>query len=200
MNIELNEIKYIRKKFGLTQTQLANLAQVSQSLIAKIESGRLDPTYSNAQKIFSALNSLKEKHELKAKDISNKKIIYLHPNDEIKESITKMKKYGISQLPVIDRGNCVGLVSDSILLDSLLNNKGKNIKEIMEDSPPIVSENTSVEAISNLLRFSPMVLVSSEGKLTGIITKSDVLSKIYTKEYRQSLIGGMSSAQKPHYS
>ena len=55
MVIEIREIKEIRKKLGLTQGQLANMANVSQSLIAKIEAGRLDPTYSNATKIFEAL-------------------------------------------------------------------------------------------------------------------------------------------------
>jgi len=37
MPYELEEIKEIRKKFGLTQNELANRAGVSQSLIAKIE-------------------------------------------------------------------------------------------------------------------------------------------------------------------
>ena len=36
---ELEEIKRIRKKLGISQTELANRAQVSQSLIAKVESG-----------------------------------------------------------------------------------------------------------------------------------------------------------------
>jgi len=37
MTYELEEVKKIRKKLGLTQTELANRAGVSQSLIAKIE-------------------------------------------------------------------------------------------------------------------------------------------------------------------
>ncbi|MFQ5647816.1 MAG: helix-turn-helix transcriptional regulator, partial [Candidatus Aenigmatarchaeota archaeon] len=41
---EITEIRKIRKKLGLTQSQLAQEARVSQSLIAKIEAGKLDPT------------------------------------------------------------------------------------------------------------------------------------------------------------
>ena len=67
MPAELNEIKIIRKKYGLTQSKLANIANVSQSLIAKIESGRIDPTYSNAQKIFSALDTLRKDKEKNSK-------------------------------------------------------------------------------------------------------------------------------------
>ena len=55
----------------------------------------------------------------------NKKIVSLTPNESIKEAIIKMKKYGISQMPVLDQDNVIGLVSESTLLDALLNNKDK---------------------------------------------------------------------------
>ncbi|MBU0628079.1 MAG: CBS domain-containing protein [Nanoarchaeota archaeon] len=179
MAYELSEIKEIRKKFDLTQTQLANISGVSQSLIAKIEAGRLDPTYSNARKIFEAIDSLGKKKELRAEQIMTKNIISVKPNDDIKEAIAKMKKSNISQMPVIEEHKSIGVVSESIILESLLNKKGSKIKDIMDDSAPVVSKNTNVNAVSNLLRFYPMVLVSDDGELKGIITKSDLLGKLY---------------------
>lgn len=179
MPYELEEIKEIRKKFGLTQSQLAERAGVSQSLIAKVEAGRLDPTYSKAKKIFEAIDALGKKKELKAEQIMNNHIISVKPNDDIKSAIEKMKKANISQMPVIEEHKSIGIVSESIILEALLNKKGSKIKEIMEDSAPVVSKNTTVTAISNLLRFYPMVLVSDSGELKGVITKSDLLGKIY---------------------
>ena len=73
--IELNEIRKIRKKIGITQTGLANRAGVSQSLIAKIESGRIDPTYTKTKKIFAALSDLEKKEEIKAEQLMNSKIV-----------------------------------------------------------------------------------------------------------------------------
>ena len=58
MSYELSEVKVIRKKLGLTQGELAKAAGVSQSLIAKIESTKIDPTYSKVKLIFHALESL----------------------------------------------------------------------------------------------------------------------------------------------
>ena len=55
----------------------------------------------------------------------------------------------------------------------------KTAADIMDESPPIVSKTASIQVISNLLRHYPMVLVSDSGKLVGLITKADLLSKLY---------------------
>jgi len=179
MTYELEEVKKIRKKLGLTQTQLANRAGVSQSLIAKIESARIDPTYTKIQKIFAALSEMEKKEDIKADQLMTTKIIHINPADSIKEAISKMKKFQISQLPVIDNHKLIGLVSESTILDAMLNSKGTHVRDIMQESPPIISKTTSVQVIPNLLRHFPVVLVSEEGKLIGLITKSDLLGKMY---------------------
>ena len=179
MTYELEEVKKIRKKLGMTQTELANRAGVSQSLIAKIESGKIDPTYTKTQKIFAALSELEKKEEVKAEQLMNTKIIDVSPNESIKDTIAKMKKAQISQLPVIDNHKLMGIVSESIILDAMLNSKATKVKEIMQEAPPIVSKNTSIQVISNLLRYYPMVVVSEEGTIIGLITKADLLGKLY---------------------
>ena len=180
MPFELDEIKKIRKRFGFTQFELAKKAQVSQSLIAKIESRRIDPTFTKVKRIFDVLNELKNKNELKAEDIMTKKLIYVNAEDNITSAINKMKKYGISQLPVFSKKNVVGLVSESTILDSISNSdpekiKILKIKDIMHECPPIVSKKSSSSVISGLLKYYPIVVVADEGKPTGVITKSDML-------------------------
>ena len=66
---DLTLIKELRKRLGMTQHRLARLSGVSQSLIAKIESGRVDPAYSKAKSIISALQREQFSSEKKAKDI-----------------------------------------------------------------------------------------------------------------------------------
>ena len=179
MPYELSEIKQIRKSLGLTQSELAKKANVSQSLIAKIESGKIDPTFTKTKKIFETLDLLQNKEEIKADELMNKRVVSVAPNDSVKESINKMKKYGISQMPVLDGQNVVGLVSESTLLDALMSKKSSKIEEIMEESPPTVSKNASIKVVSSLLRHYPVVLVSDSGKLAGLITKADLLAKLY---------------------
>lgn len=184
MVYELDEIKKIRKRFGLTQTDLSKRADVSQSLIAKIESKRIDPTFTKVKKIFDVLDELKNKNELKAEDIMTKGIIYVSIGDNISSAINKMKKHEISQLPVFNKNNVVGLVSETTILNSISSKSPEDIKKltiknIMQDCPPIVSRRTSTSIVSGLLKYYPIVLVAEEGKPTGVITKSDMLRTIY---------------------
>ena len=179
MTLEIADIQKIRKKLGFTQFELAKRAQVSQSLIAKIESGKLDPTYSNAKKIFNALDDLSKKQEIKAEKLMTSNIISIEPKDNIKGAIKKMKQNNISQLPVVENNRSIGLVSETTILEAIMDEKGKKIKDIMQDAPPVVSKESSIDVISNLLKFYPMILVSEEGELKGVITKSDLIEKLY---------------------
>ena len=175
---EIKDIKKIRKKIGLTQYDLAVKSGVSQSLITKIESGKLDPTFSKAKKIMDTLNKSSEHEEIKAEQIMQKKIISLAPDQDLIKAISCMKKYEISQLPILIDNKVIGYVSDSIILDSILKDKNMKVKDIMQDPPPIVSKNTSVSVITGILKFYPFILVSKKGIIKGIITKADVLNRI----------------------
>lgn len=181
MITDLHEIKLLRKKLELTQGELAKYAGVSQSLIAKIESDSIDPTFTNAQKIFAALHSLSEKEEKKANALMNKNLIYLGPEDSLKIAIQKMKKFSISQLPVLEQKKAVGIISESAILDAIMNNKSADtaIQEIMNEAPPTIDTNASIHVVSHLLKFYPLILVAEKGKLLGLITKADLLQTAY---------------------
>src|SRR3989344_1452548 len=162
MFTDLQEIKHLRKKLSLTQVELAKYANVSQSLIAKIESNSIDPTFTNAQKIFAALQSLSEKEEKKAVSIMNKNLIYLEQEDSLKVAIQRMKKHSISQLPVLDNKKAVGIISETAILDAIMNNKSAEtqIQEIMSEAPPTIDRNASMKVVSHLLKFYPLLLVA----------------------------------------
>ena len=53
------------------------------------------------------------------------------------------------------------------------------VREIMADAPPAVPKNASLDMVSSLLRHCPMVVVTEQGKVAGVITKSDLIGKAY---------------------
>ncbi len=177
---EINEIKRRRKSLDLTQKKLAALVGVSQSLIAKIESGRLNPSYSVAKRIFETLESLEKRVETTAKDILSPKVVYVNKDDPISKAMKLMEENGYSQLPVFDEEKIIGSISDRTILDMIA--KGKDlskmlkqpVKLVMGEAFPRISEDASLTVISTLLKYNQAVLVTKRDKCVGIITKTDL--------------------------
>ncbi len=72
---ELDTIASRRRTLGLTQTQLAERAGVSQSYIAKLEAKKIEPAYSKVKAILEVLNGLEQGKETKVEEIMTAKII-----------------------------------------------------------------------------------------------------------------------------
>lgn len=181
----LDEIAQRRKLLGLTQKQLAKIAGVSQSFIAKIESRKIDPSYSKVKAIFEVLEKMETRKTHIAKEIFHKGVVGVQKNDKVAKAISLMNEHGFSQLPVFDGEKCVGCISEKTILSQVTSAKDlsqvaqKLVEEIMEETPPQIDENAPLPLISSLLHIYPAVLVTKKGKAIGIITKAD-LFKIIT--------------------
>ncbi len=179
---QLTEIKTLRKKYGLNQKELATTAGVSQSLIAKIEAGKVEPTFRKAQQIFAALDQLREKTETKASDIMNTKVIFVDAHESVKKVVELMKKKGISQIPVKDGEKICGTITEGTILKTMMEKPTSiqtlPVEDVMDDAPPIVSPKTGIEMLTRLLRDYSIVLVAQKGVVKGIISKSDLLGEV----------------------
>jgi len=176
MVFDITQLRKIRKQLDMTQHNLAKELEVSQSMVAKIENGRLDPTYSYVKKIEDKIMHLTKRDEKEAREIMNSRVISIGKNDFVLDVINIINSKGISQLPVVERGNVIGLVSESSILSAGVDDIGKKrVFEIMTESPPIIDKHANLEMIVQLLKFYPILLVKEAGKLIGVITKADVI-------------------------
>jgi len=181
---ELSEIGKRRRRLGVTQTQLAKLAGVSQSLIAKIEAGKVDPSFSNFRRLSDSLEELEQSESVSAKDIMTGSINAVKKTDLVSAAIKLIQSKGISQLPVMDGEHLIGSFSEGTITELLASGTDSSklskmsVGQVMDEPFPTVREDTPISAITPLLQHNPAVVVVRGGKGRGIITKADLLKAV----------------------
>lgn len=174
-------MKKVRRQLGLTQGALARLAGVSQSLVAKMEAGRVDPSFSVMRAVSEALVGLQRGRARRAEEVMSASVVAVAPENRVEEAVELMRSHGFSQLPVLAGERVVGSVSERTFLNRLMGGADPRrvlelrVGEVMEDSFPLVHAGTSVEVLYPLLEFFPAVLVTKRGRMVGIVTKADLL-------------------------
>ena len=177
----IESIKQIRQKIGITQKKLAAMTGVSTSMINQIESGRSQPSYDTAKKIFENLAKLEgESSPHIAGDFCSKDIIKLKPSNTLHDAIKKMHELSISQIPIFNNSEVVGVISEDGIVKHLselgeAELKKSKLQNTMDPVPPIVDWDTPANVLVPLIRYSKCILVSKKLKITGIITASDTL-------------------------
>ena len=180
---EIDEFQKRRKLLKLTQKQLAKLANVSQSFIAKMESKRIEPSYNKVRRIEKAIELQEQKQQtsIRAKDVYTNKIAKINASDPIIKAIKIMQTNGFSQLPVYDNNRTVGSITEHSILhaQSEENNHklSSNVKveKIMEPPFPQINEDTPIGPVKSLLEHYQAVLVTRKNKILGIISRADLL-------------------------
>jgi cystathionine beta-synthase len=105
-------------------------------------------------------------------------LVTARPDERIADLLAKMSELGITQIPVLEDGHSVGAVRENRLLAKVLANRElleSPVSAVMEQGFPIVDVDASSTEVTRKLQESPAVLVEEYGRITGIITRHDVL-------------------------
>jgi len=183
---QVSDIRKIRKMLDISQTSLAKESGVSQSTIAKIETGRISASYSTVVSLFETLDRLQHdsRKDATASDVYSTNVMSIQSGERIRNAMELMKTTGFSQLPVftddrpvgsISERKIFGLLKDGRTMDEL---KDIPISNIMDESFPAVSESTSITTLSDMLSSNDAVLVMKKGKVIGLVTNADMLKLI----------------------
>src|SRR5215210_6812096 len=116
-------------------------------------------------------------HETKGQN-SPGTLITASPSERVADALAKMNEYDLTQLPVIEDGRSVGSLRENRVLAKALGNRDlleAPVHEVMEASFPVVDVDAGSAEVIHQLQASPAVLVEEYGRITGIITRHDVL-------------------------
>jgi cystathionine beta-synthase len=116
------------------------------------------------------------------KDHIEKPLVIVRTEELVSHAIERMRKYKISQIPVIDVTGFVGSVDETDLFQSYVHDKNsaeRPIREIMGKPYPIVKLGTTIEEVSRLFtKENQAVLVDLGNGKHHIITKYDIIGSI----------------------
>jgi len=124
--------------------------------------------------------------KLTAADIISKKdvqeIITIDCEKSVLEAINTIKSLNISQIPVTQKGMVIGKITESDILDSLIENpsiKSQPIKNITTAPFPFVDLNTSIDKISSMINKDNIAVLVEDGQgKIEIITQYDIINAI----------------------
>ncbi|OWP57433.1 MAG: transcriptional regulator [Thermoplasmatales archaeon B_DKE] len=184
----IEELRKMRKNLGISQKELARVSGVSQSYIARLEKGSINPAYDKIRKIFDYLNRSGQRAknmDLTVESIMTKNLITCYPTDSIISALNIMRQKGYSQLPVITHdGKTVGTITESDVNDLLIKGasieslKNLLVRKVMGSTLPQVDKSSPVSMIYPMLKYSSAVLVTEGGELKGIVSKADILKAV----------------------
>ena len=109
-------------------------------------------------------------------------LVSLYSEELVSHAVAKMRKFGISQIPVMKGGDFVGSLDDSHVYQLLIDNPDlidAPISSVMQDAFPSVKESTSIEEISKLInKQNHAVLVELNNGSYHIVTRYYIISSL----------------------
>ncbi|GGL59356.1 CBS domain-containing protein [Halocalculus aciditolerans] len=171
------DLRERRTELGLTQAELADRADVSQPLIARIEGGDVDPRLSTLRRIVEALDEA-EGDVVRARSLMHEDLVTVSPDDAVRDAVDRMQDAGFSQLPVLTNGVPVGSISESDVVHAGDDAGSLAVRDVMSESFPTVSPDATLEEVSSLLDHYKAVMVTEDGETVGIITQADVAARV----------------------
>ena len=111
-------------------------------------------------------------------------LVHTHPQETIRDAISILHEYGVSQMPVVGPeppvviGEVAGSVSERELLSAVYEGRAAltdPVSQHMESPLPLLGSGESLDDAQELLSANDAVMVIEDGKPLGVLTRHDLL-------------------------
>jgi len=166
----------VAEKLRENQTVVVILPDTGRNYLNKIYSDEWMTEYGFLE---SKEERISVKDILKTKSKRIKKVISVDPEDELRVAIRLMRKYDVSQLPVIKDGVQVGSIREISVMKKLSSRQAsciQKISEVMDEPLPSVKKEDRILDPFILLKDKNAVVVLQNNRVVDIITTIDVIN------------------------
>jgi cystathionine beta-synthase len=114
-------------------------------------------------------------------------LVHTHPTETVRDAIEILREYHVSQMPVVNAeppvvaGEVAGSVSERDLLEAVFTGRASLADPVaghMSPSLPLVGAGEPVEVARKALEAVDAVMVVTDGKPTGVLTRHDLLGAV----------------------
>ena len=107
-------------------------------------------------------------------------MITVKPDDTVKTALDLLRKYEISQLPVMNGHEIVGSVNDVGVMQAVFDQSDilhKPVSEVMGRPFPALEQHDEIEKAYKLLTLAnPAVVITDDGEPIGLLARQDIIS------------------------
>jgi len=203
---EIKEIEQRRIKMDFTIRLFVNTInnlggkeekdQLSPAWLNQVERGKIpNPSYFKIKQIFDFLECVEKEKQITAEELcvphkkfkktskskSTATMEFCKLGTPILDVHNIMTKYGISQMPVLENGYCLGMITSKTVFDLVFGSKLAKIyvhEKILEHNYNTVNVKTPLNSIRRILRHFDYALVEKEGIIHGILVKDDIIDEL----------------------
>lgn len=133
---------------------------------------------------------------LEVRTIMNPSPEVTDPKRNLRELSYEMLAAGVQQLPVVDDGKLVGILTTYDMWKQYENRttvEGLTVGEVMNTRIVKIGPNDKIGTAAELFadgRFKTIPVVSESNVLEGTITAFDIIKKVFNKEYTSAILYG----------
>ena len=106
-------------------------------------------------------------------------ILSVLPSSSINDAVDLMRKFEVSQLPVLHDSVPIGSIKEKSILKKLMSNEytlSSTVDQLMDEPFPLVNENDDISGSQDLISEKNAAIVMNDKKAIGIITPIDILN------------------------
>ena len=197
---EIKEIKFHRIRLGLSLREFANKCGLTPSWVNQVEIGQetksggiQDPSYLKMKKIFDMLDNEDDVNTITAEELcvphkkfkkiskSKTTMEFCKLGTPILDVHNIMERYAISQMPVLENGYCLGMITNKTVMDLTFESKLAKIyvnKQILEQDYSTVNVQAGLNHVRRIMSYFPYALVENKGIIHGILVRDDITNEL----------------------